>query len=399
MAQGVKDRVRETATAVGSPLSFNLPNTATAGGYQTFLAGWGASGTGFYAAVQGSNFEVGRGTINAGGTWMTRDVIHASSNGGSSVAFAADTAIDLFEDIPAYLAEFLNQIEDTVASAGTTDIGAPDSGNIVISGTTTITSFGTARNKLRRVRHTGALTLTNGATLVLPGSANIAVAAGDSYWAVSDDTATPIWYVFGYTRGANKPITWPGTTTDNTVPRFDGTGGNLQTSGFTVDDSNHISSFGGNIKFPATQAASADANTFDDYEEGTWTPTFTFGTPGNLVFTYAVRLGGYRKLAGYCHVLLYVASSVFTHTTAAGIMEVNGLPFASVGAAASQGGGAWQGITFAGVGDVAPEVWGAESRVRWAYSGTGIATGYIGFNHMPTGGNVVLRSGVSYHVA
>lgn len=38
------------------------------------------------------------------------------------------------------------------------------------------------------------------------------------------------------------------------------------------------------VKFPATQVASADANTLDDYEEGTWTPTFS-GTAGNGVFT------------------------------------------------------------------------------------------------------------------
>jgi uncharacterized membrane protein len=31
------------------------------------------------------------------------------------------------------------------------------------------------------------------------------------------------------------------------------------------------------IKFPATQVASADANTLDDYEEGTWTPTLGDG--------------------------------------------------------------------------------------------------------------------------
>jgi hypothetical protein len=34
------------------------------------------------------------------------------------------------------------------------------------------------------------------------------------------------------------------------------------------------------ITFPATQVASADANTLDDYEEGTWTPQFTFGKTG-----------------------------------------------------------------------------------------------------------------------
>jgi hypothetical protein len=32
---------------------------------------------------------------------------------------------------------------------------------------------------------------------------------------------------------------------------------------------------GGQIAFPATQSASANANTLDDYEEGTWTPTAT----------------------------------------------------------------------------------------------------------------------------
>ncbi len=31
---------------------------------------------------------------------------------------------------------------------------------------------------------------------------------------------------------------------------------------------------GGQIKFPATQVSSSDANTLDDYEEGTWTPAW-----------------------------------------------------------------------------------------------------------------------------
>ena len=32
------------------------------------------------------------------------------------------------------------------------------------------------------------------------------------------------------------------------------------------------------ITFPATQIPSADGNTLDDYEEGTWTPTISSGT-------------------------------------------------------------------------------------------------------------------------
>jgi len=46
------------------------------------------------------------------------------------------------------------------------------------------------------------------------------------------------------------------------------TGYNVTLSGATV-------SSGTGISFPATQSASSDANTLDDYEEGTWTPTFS----------------------------------------------------------------------------------------------------------------------------
>ena len=38
-----------------------------------------------------------------------------------------------------------------------------------------------------------------------------------------------------------------------------------------------VPSSGMGITFPATQSASTDANTLDDYEEGTWTPSLKFG--------------------------------------------------------------------------------------------------------------------------
>ena len=53
----------------------------------------------------------------------------------------------------------------------------------------------------------------------------------------------------------------------------------------------------GQIKFPATQNASADANTLDDYEEGTWTPAYALTTPGTSSFgTYATQTGTYTKI-------------------------------------------------------------------------------------------------------
>lgn len=51
-----------------------------------------------------------------------------------------------------------------------------------------------------------------------------------------------------------------------------------------------VSLTGGQLKFPATQVPSADANTLDDYEEGSWSP----GVGGTA--TYTSQLGRYIKV-------------------------------------------------------------------------------------------------------
>jgi hypothetical protein len=63
-------------------------------------------------------------------------------------------------------------------------------------------------------------------------------------------------------------------------------------SSFILSDG-QIDLVGGKIKFPATQVASSDANTLDDYEEGTYTPTVVVssGTP-----TYDYQEGYYTKI-------------------------------------------------------------------------------------------------------
>lgn len=88
----------------------------------------------------------------------------------------------------------------TIASASTCDISASISNNIIISGTTTITSFGTTnKNCIRYIKFSGALTLTHNATsLILPTAANITTVAGDTCIAVSDNTGN--WTVINYQR-------------------------------------------------------------------------------------------------------------------------------------------------------------------------------------------------------
>jgi hypothetical protein len=87
-----------------------------------------------------------------------------------------------------------------LASAGTTDIGAQTSNNVRITGTTTITSFGTAASGVtRQLRFAGALTLTHNATsLILPGGANILTMAGDTATAISLGSGN--WVVTDYMR-------------------------------------------------------------------------------------------------------------------------------------------------------------------------------------------------------
>lgn len=76
----------------------------------------------------------------------------------------------------------------TLASAATTDLGTVGSQNVTISGTTTISSFGTVpAGTFRRLVFSGILTLTHNATsLILPNNgSNITTAAGDSLEAIS----------------------------------------------------------------------------------------------------------------------------------------------------------------------------------------------------------------------
>lgn len=76
------------------------------------------------------------------------------------------------------------------------------------------------------------------------------------------------------------------------------------------------------VTFPATQSASSDANTLDDYEEGTFTPTFT---PGAGAFTTVSVTGAYTKIGRFVNV--YMTLSITTVGTASGALTYSGLPF------------------------------------------------------------------------
>ena len=67
---------------------------------------------------------------------------------------------------------------------------------------------------------------------------------------------------------------------------------------------------GSGISFPATQSASSDANTLDDYEEGTWTPVFQGAV--NVTGTPTFLYGRYTKVGRLVTISCQVSATITT---------------------------------------------------------------------------------------
>jgi hypothetical protein len=133
----------------------------------------------------------------------------------------------------------------------------------------------------------------------------------------------------------------------------------------------------GQVLFPATQRASADPNTLDDYREFSWTPKWT-ATGGATGIVYASQVGYGIKVGR--HVKAWAVLGVTSPGTMAGAVALWGLPYF-----ASSGGGAVGAVTVA------------------AFSGAGIpfsmVSGFVtpsvdwaDLTYLPAGGGTALLS-------
>jgi hypothetical protein len=82
---------------------------------------------------------------------------------------------------------------------------------------------------------------------------------------------------------------------------------------------------GTGIAFPATQSASSDANTLDDYEEGTFTPTVSSNTGSITTYTAS---GYYVKVGRTITITMFTQITV--PGTAGGVLNFTSLPFTSL---------------------------------------------------------------------
>lgn len=79
------------------------------------------------------------------------------------------------------------------------------------------------------------------------------------------------------------------------------------------------------VVFPASQNAVANANTLDDYEEGTFTPTLTASVTNPTNYG---QNGRYTKIGNLVHAEIYITFDG-TSTFGSGIYIISGLPFAT----------------------------------------------------------------------
>ena len=106
------------------------------------------------------------------------------------------------------------------------------------------------------------------------------------------------------------------------------TGGNLGTNDRFIMNTTGVEA----IKFSPTQVASADVNTLDDYEEGTFTPTILdndLNASESQTYLANNNFGTYVKIGRAVFYSLYMRVTSFGNLTTSHHAKIGGLPFAT----------------------------------------------------------------------
>ena len=104
--------------------------------------------------------------------------------------------------------------------------------------------------------------------------------------------------------------------------------GRLLVGGVSANANGGILQLSSGITFPATAVAASDANTLDDYEEGTWTPVYTASTT-NPTMVYNAAEGRYTKVGRLVTCYFHMRTNASSTGGGAGDLLVSGLPFTS----------------------------------------------------------------------
>jgi len=132
------------------------------------------------------------------------------------------------------------------------------------------------------------------------------------------------------------------------------------------------SSSGAGITFPATASASSDANTLDDYEEGTFTPAFK-GSTSDPTVSYNWRYGYYTKIGN--QVTLWFGLNTSSYSGGSGNLYVS-LPFVSANRADNRAPGSIR-ATMTFTGQLAPYNYENTAECYFGTFTSGSATAFL----------------------
>jgi len=274
-------------------------------------ANWTAQNPTLLAGEFGIESDTKRWKVGDGATAWTSLLY---SNGGTYPLVNADiaAAAGIVDTKLATIATAgkVSNSATTAASANTASaIVARDASGNFTAGTITAALTGNAATVTTNANLTGDVTSVGNATAIAAGvivNADINASAG----IVDTKLAT----IATALKVSNSATTAASANTASAIVARDASG-NFTAGTITCPG----------IAFPATQVASANANTLDDYEEGTWTPT-VIGTTTAGTVTYAVQNARYTKIGRVVSIEILLNWSAGTGT---GNFRISGLPFTS----------------------------------------------------------------------
>lgn len=267
--------------------------------------------------VSVANLTAGRAVSALSLTSTNGATIQGLTVGLGAGAVAQNTAVGLLALAGSNTGTTLTALGYGTLNSNTSGVSSTAAGHSALVANTTggrLTAVG--------VSALGANTTSDNSTAVgyLAGTAS--TGAGNQLFGYSSGSAVTTGaknVILGSYTGSAAPISATGS---NFVVLSDGDG-NIVASTKTANTfalPGGTMSSGTGIAFPATQSASTDANTLDDYEEGTWTPAD--GSGASLGFTSVS--GNYTKIG---RMVTAICSFTYPSTADTSFAIISGLPF------------------------------------------------------------------------
>jgi len=341
--QGIADSDGEVtignAGALTTKNSITFLNNLISSGVQAALSVGASTGSGgsIYLRPNGATDVTGQLSVGASGAVIASGSGSFAGSVVSSGIFASSTAaltLTMSTGLSGTISLRPNGLSDTT---GQTTISP--SGNMAVGGALTTTgaiasgsSVTSSANFISSTTSVGLCTTGAGIVVLRPNG------AGSTTGQVTIDSAgvltTNSFMTVG--GGINFATNLAGTGTNVVI-------GNGQTGGtgnillrpkgvadgggqVTIDNAGVLTLGAGQILFPATANPSVGANVLDDYEEGTFTPTITFGG-ASTGWTFSSLTGAYVKVGR--HVWIQITINVSAKGSATGVCQLDGLPFSN----------------------------------------------------------------------